>query len=660
MSVHASSKTAGRLRLGLLFVIFGAVLSTFATSAWCQQPMPDIVRPGQFVQRPGSPAQTASGVDFQTDKPFSGTYVGADIGMVVNQILGEFLKVDFSIAPDVSGVVTMRVENLQSRLAAIDALRTALKPMGIAVIDRGDFVAIARASDQGAPVQAAVIDPGQPSPPGGGVVVLTTRHLPPSQLSPLVTPFAPSATIPIADDSRRFLLVRGDEASITAISNAVALFDVDWFTQISVAEVDLRHVAPADLVRDLKPLLGPSATSVDMIPVARLSRLIILARDPQLIGPIRNWITRLDVPSATIAPGVLVYRARHMDAETLAGSLRESGGSAAASGIPDSNTGPVITSTAPGGSAVAQSVRQSTSETAQPVSVSSSKAQNAVIVRGSADAISEARALLEALDQPPAQVMIEAAIIEVTLDDELQFGLNWKGIEDRFRGTFTDAPNGQVTSSFPGFALTYVNTDIEAALNVLASITKVEVVSRPSLVALNNEEAKLQVGDQVPIVTQTAVSVTDPNAPIVNQTVYRDTGVILTVTPRVRSGGMVELEVAQEVSQVARTVSSGIDSPTIQQRKIESKLVVPSGQSVALGGLISTNHTTTASGIPLLMDIPLIGQLFRSDNHIVERTELIVLVTPRVLVDGAAAVDATDELRQAFRKLEERLAPPKP
>jgi general secretion pathway protein D len=638
-----------------------ALTLTFGPNAIAQQQPADVLKPGQFVQRGGAQA-TTSPVDFETDEPFSGSYAGADIAMVVNQILGEFLKIDYSIAPDVSGVVTMRVENLQSRLAAIDALRTALRPMGIAVIDRGDFVAIARASDQGAPVQAAAIEPGQPSPPGGGVVVLTTRHLPPSQIAPLVAPFAPSASVVVADDGRRFLLVRGDEASITAISNAAALFDVDWFTQVSIAEIDLRHVTPSDLVRELKPLLGPSAASVDLVPVPRLSRLIVLARDPQLIAPIRNWVTRLDVPSATISPGVLVYRAKHMDAEALAESVQQSGGASGspATLTPDTSPRPIITSTAPGQSGGFTAPSPAPPDSAQQVTVSFNQTQNAVIVRGGADAIAEAKALLEALDQPPPQVMIEAAIIEVTLDDELQFGLNWRGIEERFRGTFTDAPSGQVTSNFPGFALTYINTDIEAALNVLASITKVEVVSRPSLVALNNEEASLQVGDEVPIVTQTAVSVTNPDAPIVNQTSYRDTGVILKVTPRVRAGGLVELDVAQEVSQVARTVSSGIDSPTIQQRKIESRLVVPSGQSVALGGLISTTQTNTANGIPLLMDIPLIGQLFRNDNQIIERTELIVLVTPRVLIDGAAAVDATDELRQAFRKLEERLAPPRP
>jgi len=638
--------------LGLSFIV--------AAAPAIAQPPETVTRPGQFIQR-STTQTTTSPVDFETDEPFSGSYAGADIAMVVNQILGEFLKIDFSIAPDVSGVVTMRVENLNSRLAAIDALRTALTPMGIAVIDRGDFVAIARASAQGGPVQAGVIDPGQPSPPGGGVVIMTPRHIAPSQLSPLVAPFAPSASIVVADDARRFLLVRGDEPSISAISTAAALFDVDWFAQVSVATFDLKHVTPQQLARDLKPLMGPVAGSVDFVPVPRLSRLIVLARDPQVIAPIRGWIERLDVSSSTLSPGVLIYRARNVGAEELAKSVRDSGGTSEVGGSSQAGgatTNPALLPPPPSGaSQLAPGSAQSAPDRGQSaLSVSVNASQNAVIVRGDADQLAEARGLLEALDMTPPQVLIEAAIIEVTLDNDLQFGINWRGIEERFRGVFTDAPNGQVTSNFPGFALTYVNTDIEAALNMLASVTKVEVISRPSLVALNNETALLQVGDQVPIVTQTAISVTDPNAPIVNQTEYRDTGVILEVVPHVRASGMVEIEVSQEVSQVARTTSSGIDSPTIQQRKLESRLLVPSGQSVALGGLISTSQTKTSNGIPLLMDIPLLGQLFRSDNTVVERTELIVLVTPRILLDGPAAVEATDELRQVFLKLEERLA----
>jgi general secretion pathway protein D len=640
-----------RAIVGLLGLVWLSWMASAVGQEQPQTPPTQELRPGQFVQR--SQESATSGVDFETDKAFSATFAGADVGTVIYQILGEFLNIDYSIAPDVSGLVTMRVEELRSRLAAIDALRTALRPLGIAVIDRGDFVAVVKASAQDSSVKAAAIEPGQPSPPGGGVVVLTPRFLAPSQLAPLITPFAPSATVPLADDARRFLIIRGDEAAITAASSAAAMFDVDWFAQVSTASFVLKHISPDDMIGELRPLLGPAAGTIDFIPMPRLSTLIVLARNPQVLTPVRSWIERLDVPNAEISPGLLIYRAKNVSADTLAASIKEAGG-APASPAQVLVTGGASSPTLPGQSTPSPQIPVPTSPD-ESISVSTNLAQNMVIVRGDSDQLADAKRLLDALDQQIPQVLIEAAIVEVTLDDELQYGINWHGIEERFIGTFTDAPSGLVTSKFPGFSLSYVNTDIEAALNLLASVTKVEVISRPSLMALNNETATLQVGDQVPIVTQTAVSVTDPDAPIVNQTTYRDTGVILTVVPRVRAGGMIELEVAQEVSQVARTTSSGIDSPTIQQRKIESTLLVPSGESVALGGLISTSRSGSVIGIPILKDIPLLGQLFRSDSRIVERTELIVFMTPRVLVDGRAAVEATDQLREAFRKLEQKL-----
>lgn len=633
-----------------------AALGFNACLIWCMPPAnaqtPEAettLRPGQFVQ-PTEPAAVSPPTDFETKEAFSATYVGADIPSVVNQILGDFLKVGYSIAPDVSGVVTMRVENLRSRLAAISMLTEALKPLGIVVVDHGTFVTIGRSgANQPSFQPGGAIGPGQPPPMGGGVVALTPRYIAPSQLGPLVTPFAPAGSIVAMDDARRVLMIRGDQSVVSAISTAAKMFDVDWFAQVSVGSFDLRNVTPHDLIQELRTVLGPQFGTVDMVPVPRLSKLIVLSQNPDMVGIVRGWIERLDQPASTLSPGLLVYRARNSSAEALAKSLRES-----------STTSTTGATGVLGPGAEPQSPTQlnppATGRMPQnAMSVTWNAGQNAVIVRGSSDELAEAKSLLEALDLPAPQVLIEAAIVEVTLDDELQFGVNWKGIEDRFTGVFTDAANGQVATNFPGFALTYVNTDIQAALNVLASITKVEVVSRPSVVSLNNESATLQVGDQVPIVTQSAISVTDPDAPIVNQTDYRDTGVILTVTPRVRSGGMVELEVAQEVSQVARTTSSGIDSPTIQQRKIESKLLVPSGKSVALGGLISTSQTGNVSGIPLLMDIPLLGHLFRSDTRLTERTELVVFVTPRILMDGAASVEATDEMRKAFLKLEERL-----
>ncbi len=615
------------------------------------------VQPGEFVARPSDSVGNPR-ADERREDTFSATYVGADARVVVNEILGDYLGLDYSIAPEINGQVTMRIDGVNSRNAALDALRSSLQPLNVSVVEQGDFVAVMTSRGEGGPSQPSVMAPGDPSPPGGGVVVMTPRYIAPTRLAELLVPFASASAVALSDDTRRFIILRGDEATISAASAAAAMFDVDWFSQVSTGSFQLNHITPRDLIAELKPILGPAAATVEFVPMERMSRLVVLSRSPQTLDVIHGWVAQLDVPSAQLSAGLLIYEARHLSAEELAESVRELGG-AATSYPPSANTALSTPSQSVDG--LAETTASDFPSAPPPApgafSVTTNASRNMVIVRGDADQLSDAERLLRALDEAKTQVMIEAAIIEVTLNDELQFGVNWSGIEDRLTATFSDVPSGQVTSAFPGAALTYVNTDIEAAINLLASVTEIEVVSRPSVIALNNEIANLQVGDQVPIVTQSAVSVIDPAAPIVNQTEYRDTGIILNVTPRVRGGGLVELEVEQEASQVARTTSSGIDSPTIQQRKIASKLLVPTGQSVALGGLISTARTSTATGVPLLMDVPLFGQLFRSNADFVERTELIVFLTPRVLYDPQDAVAETDRMRAAFAKLEAELAP---
>jgi general secretion pathway protein D len=643
---------------------------------------PDVVmRPGQFIERSSTTTTPSSSVDFQTDGELAATYVAADATTVIDEVLGKFLKVDYSIAPDVSGHVTMRLDHIKTRLTAIEALRTALRPLGIAVIDRGDIVAIARASGGDGPVKAAAITPGEQVPAGSGVVVLTPKHITPSQLGPLIAPFSPGAAITGTDDNRRFLIIKGDEASINAASSAAAMFDVDWFTQVSTASFTLTNISPSEFISELKPLLGPAASSVDLVAVPRLSKVIVLARNPLSIPAIRDWVTKLDVPPAEIVSGLLIYHAKHMSADALASSLRDDGGAATSqSTLPTLSTFSTSSSSTQGARSLSGTVNQTSRSpgassaplqarlTTPPASssrsggngstsISVNLAQNLVIVRGDADQIAEARSLLMAMDQVPAQVLIQAAVVEITLNNDLEYGVNWSGVQDKYSETFTDAESGKVSTNFPGFALTYVNSGIEAALNLLSSITKVEVISRPTVVALQNEPASLQIGDQVPIVTQSAVSVANPDAPIVNQTTYRDTGIILNVVPHVRYGGVVDLEIAQEVSQVAKTTTSGIDSPTIQQRKISSRLLIPSGRSVALGGLISSSTTSGVTGVPILKDIPLLGHLFRSDNKSVHRTEMVVFLTPKILADSQVAADASEELRKSFHELQRDLLP---
>ena len=178
------------------------------------------------------------------------------------------------------------------------------------------------------------------------------------------------------------------------------------------------------------------------------------------------------------------------------------------------------------------------------------------------------------------------------------------------------------------------------------------MVSSPQLMVLDNQKARLQVGDQVPIATQSAVSVSDPNAPIVNSIEFRDTGVILSVTPRVNAGGLVTLEVTQEVSDVTATTTSDLNSPTIQQRSIESTVAVQSGDTIALGGLIQDRNEDNVSGLPLLSELPILGNLFKTTNKTKKRTELLVLITPRVVRDRREGQSVTEELRKRMTGLE--------
>jgi len=281
---------------------------------------------------------------------------------------------------------------------------------------------------------------------------------------------------------------------------------------------------------------------------------------------------------------------------------------------------------------------------------------NSLLIFATADEFSLIENTLKRLDVEPIQVLIEASLAEVTLNDELKFGLQWAYQGNSGPVIMSDRASGAITQQFPGLSYLYTgHQNIQAVLNTLESITDVNVISSPKLLVLNNHEAQLQVGDQVPIATQSAISTVGDSSPIVNSVQLLDTGVILRVTPRVNKNGLVLLDIAQEVSDVVPTITSNIDSPTIQQRKMSSSVSVHDGETIAMGGLIRDSRSKTRSGIPLLRRIPVLGALFGSVDNNRTRTELVVLLTPRVIRSREEASAMMDELHQEFRALRKTL-----
>jgi general secretion pathway protein D len=255
------------------------------------------------------------------------------------------------------------------------------------------------------------------------------------------------------------------------------------------------------------------------------------------------------------------------------------------------------------------------------------------------------------LDIAPLQVLLEAAVAEVDLTDQLSFGVQFYLRSGPGSQVFRSSGSASIPApALPGF--NYVLTsgkDISAVLSALDAVSHVNVLSAPEVLVLNNQTATLQVGDQVPISTQSAVSVTAANAPVINSIEYRDTGIILKVTPRANEGGLVMMDVAQEVSDVSATTSSSLNSPTISERKINSTIAVQDGETVALGGLIKDSRSHGRSGIPLLQDIPYLGAAFGDNTESVTRTELLVLITPHVVQGVQRLRSVTAELKEQLR-----------
>jgi general secretion pathway protein D len=300
------------------------------------------------------------------------------------------------------------------------------------------------------------------------------------------------------------------------------------------------------------------------------------------------------------------------------------------------------------------------------IRITADEINNALVIAATPDEYAHIAAALQKLDITPLQVAIDATIAEVDLTNQLSYGLQYYIQSGDFRAvlsnpstaastaatTATTTGNSPISvfqgfSYIPGLNLAVTGSSGSAViLQALSQLTRVQVLSSPNLLVLNNQPARIQVGDQVPIATASAVSTVTTGAPVVNSIEYRDTGVILGITPRVNASGLVLLDISEEVSNANNTTTSTISSPTISQRRVTSSIAVSDGQTIALGGLIQDSRSKGKNGVPFLQDVPVLGWLFGTHSDSLTRTELIVLITPHVVRSGDDARAVTDELQR--------------
>jgi len=578
-------------------------------------------------------------------------FVADSVHDVAKIVLGEILGLNYSVDTRVSTSITLETVQPVTRDQVLPLFERSLAAAGIGlVLENGVYhlVPLAEASREAGPVG--------PETPGYGTETIPLRYVRAEELQPVLTAVAPQGASVQASPSGNAMFVTGSSGERRSLAQLIRQFDTNRFRGMSFAIYRPQTADAERLAEELSQILNapglPTAGRVQLIAIERLNAILGVAPQTAYLQEVSDWVRFLDVDGGRGGRELYVYRVQHGVASELAKVLNDAFSSEISASAEEDGFG---IDRPDGGRAQAVTIREDDS----PIRISSDDSNNALIIRASAreyDAILEA---LEKLDTRPLQVLIEAVITEVSLNDRLRYGVQWYFKWGNSSFTLSESDSGAISSVFPGFTYLFTNgSTITAALDALATITNVNVVSSPQLLVLNNRTARLQVGDQVPIATQSAVSVDNPEAPIVNSIEFRDTGVILEVTPRVNASGLVTLEIDQQVSDVIPTTTSDIDSPTIQQRQISSTVAVQDGETIALGGLIRDNLSDANSGVPILKDIPVLGVLFGTTNTDRRRTELLILLTPRLVRDIDDARSATNELLEKIRTVEPQRLPP--
>lgn len=587
--------------------------------------------------------------DFQT-RTLGLDFVDAPAADVVRAVIGEALGEPVSVASNISGRITLTAPEPAPVRAALQALEAVLAESGLALVERTDGFLLTTA-DQAAQGGAR---PGARL--GFGARITPVRHTTPNALLALIEPFITPSVSVSADDESGLLILTGPGPDVAAAAEAAALFDTPALSDRVFGLFELRFADARTAASELDAVLtasGLAPGTARILPLPRLNLLFVATRTRAQFDDAQAWLTRFDQPSGGDERRLRYYVARNTPSTALARQITAAfaGGetAAGAAGLPRF-----------AGAAEGQAGQDSGQDAEQGsrLTVIADELNNGLIIRATDQEYREIVDLVDRMDVMPPQVLIEATIAEVRLTDALSFGVRWffetRGGEGDGTIGFTDDSDGGAGPVFPGFNYAFVGADINAALSALNAVTDVSVLSAPSIMVQNNQTANLQVGDEVPIVTQTAQSVTEPGAPIVSNVVLRETGVILQVSPRINASGMVVLDVMQEVSSVRPNNTSGIDSPTIQQLRFTSTVAVRSRATIALGGLIRESETTSGSGVPGLSRIPGLGAAFRSRSTTTERSELVIFLTPRIINSDDDQRSALNDLRRDMRALEAR------
>ena len=639
---------------------------------------------GQFLnEKPLSRTPAASQPTYDKKKDITLNFENTDIREVVKVILGYMLKLNYIIDPAVRGGVSMQTAAPISRSELLPTLETLLRMNNATLVQvDGQYQVVPVAKANKGLLTPRLAEEKEPLPSGHSLVIRPLRNIGAEEMSDILKPLVRDNSILRVDPRRNLLLLAGSARDLEQILSIIDTFDVNWLKGLSVGFFPLHNNTIEQVQKDLDVVLGGEAGKalgglVRITPIPSANGFLVVTPQKDYLVEVGKWIRQFDkLTQAGDEQRIFIYRVRNGKAEDLAKLLNDLFAkstktktikAAVAPGLkpvnlatdtnqPESKAGKAVVHTT---ESVAKESEGNATLTGD-VRVVADVEHNSLLILASAHDYRKMLDTLEKLDIIPLQVHIEATIVEVLLKGKLKYGISWffkggVGGYDSVGGVGGSTSGIDITGGIGnllnGFNWSLVDSTgaIRAVLNAFANDSLVNVLSAPSVMVLDNQEATIQVGDEVPTLSQRQGT---EGGAVIESVNYRNTGIILKVKPRVNPGGLVTMEVSQEVSAVAET-EVATNQPTIQTRKISSTVAVQSGQTVVLGGLIRDKRTNAQGGVPGLYKVPVLGALFGETENNNERVELVVVLTPRVITSAEDALQITRDFRTRMQGLKQ-------
>jgi general secretion pathway protein D len=670
---HVAGGTDGNKDSNTQAVIYdgGGVVPQIVTVGSSEHSAPSQPTPSQPGISPVSFVVADNTVAPVDNDRFQVGFENADIAAVARAILGDALKVNYTIDPRTHGTISLSAQRPVSRSQLLLMLESALQSQGTIMVHQDNVYRLLPAN-QTSGVGSANIGPDA-GPPGFGITALPLQNISAEALNKILTGFGATPDSVHIDPTHNLLIVRGSTSERQWLIDTALAFDVDWMRNHSVGIFPIKNSSPEVVINEINQMADP--TLLRLQPIGRLNAVLAVAKSPEGVRQVQTWITRLDREN-DYGPRAHIYRLKIADARKVVDVLKDTFGSGG------SKTGGQDEAQ-PGGTATASSQGTQTPSTASTTNkpdlnpqrtgesgqgaagegattgklrITADVVSNSVIVYASQEEYKPIERAIIELDRPTPEVAIEAIAAEVTLNDNLNYGVQYflQGAFKNASGNVTPTSGGLLSASGIPLGTTSPGANLvlgalgnpSVVISALRDVTDVKVLSSPSLVVADNQAAVLQVGDQVPVTTGTATSVITTQSAIVNSVSYVDTGIILHVTPHISRTSQVRLDIEQEVSAVENNSSAATLTPTISKQRVKSTVEVDSGETVLLAGLISQQRSQEKSGIPGATDIPIVGNMLSNSTNTASRTELIVFVKPQIIRNKIDAEHVAQGLRE--------------